>query len=750
MPKMELTSDVRLRIRAGEQLLAECSERLLTAPPATIEAELSDALCTVVQWLGADTANFSLFDDNHAAVPVVEWDDPEFGPVPTEIRELLYADLPGYAAIVSALNEPVYVHGIDQIADEDLAEGLHLIRSLGAHAVALFAVRLDGELCGIVSMGWRHRPAPTKDEVHSVGIIGNVLMSAIRRAETEQEATAQATRFEAILRHATEGMVLFAADGAVSWASESMERTVGVEAATLVGTSYIVDLVHPDDLDTVARAFRRSIRNPGRPVTTTFRVKDLHHQERRFIEATFTNLLALDAVRGIVCNAFDVTDRILAAERLQWAATRDSLTGLLNTQALLDVTYEHIQLLDDAPLALLALDLDRFRVINDSLGHDAGNHLLVAVADRLRSITRADTHIARIGGDEFVILCPNLEHGDDADTLAERLVTELAVPFTIGDLDVRIGASIGVSMTDDRSTDASALLHQADAAMYRAKRDGRARFNRFEDELHAEAARTLRVEQTLHRALAEGELTLHFQPIVELATGRVTGCEALVRWLDPVHGLIPPNEFIPVAEETGLVVDIGAFVLDAAVGMAARWHRRYGTTISVNVAVRQLVDVRFPELVAQTLERHGLPPAVLCLELTETGDNEAWEAVAATLQRLSDMGVRIAIDDLGTGYATLERLRDLPVDVVKLDASHVGRVGRDPVDTAIVRALADLAGALNVALVAEGVETQETHAELRALGCTLGQGYLFGRPVPASDFEAMLLPDAPRFIAHPA
>jgi len=746
---MDPSRDFRMRLRSGEQLLAECSERLLTARPENIDTDVADALRSVVQWLGADTANFSLFDDDRAPIPVVEWDDPEFPSVPTEIRDLLYEQLPGYAEIVSALNEPVFVHGIDRIADEDLAEGMQLIRSLGAHAVALFAVRLDGDLRGIVSVGWRHRPAPTKDEVHAVGIIGNILMSAIRRAETEQAVTEQATRFEAILRHATEGMILFDADGGVHWASESMERTTGISPAALVGSGHIMDLVHPEDLDAVTGAFRRSLRNPGRPVTVTFRLVDCRGNDRRFVEATFTNLLAIPAVNGIVCNAFDVTDRILAAERLQWAATRDALTGLLNTQSLLDVTHEHLQRLNNTHLALLALDLDRFRVINDSLGHDAGNHLLVAVAERLRSITRADTKIARTGGDEFAILCPGLTADDDADALAERLVTELATPFTIGDLDVRIGASVGVAMTDDVDTDASALLHQADAAMYRAKRDGRARFIRFDDELHAEAARTLRVEQTLHRALAHGELTLHFQPIVELENGRVTGCEALVRWQDPVRGLIPPNEFIPVAEETGLVVDIGAFVLDAAVGMAAEWHRRYGTTISVNVAVRQLVDVRFPELVAETLERHGLPPEVLCLELTETGDSEAWDAVAATLQRLSDMGVRIAIDDLGTGYATLERLRDLPVDVVKLDASHVGRLGRDPVDTAIVRALADLAGALDVALVAEGVETEETHAELRALGCTLGQGYLFGRPVPASDFEALLHPGATS-ISYPA
>lgn len=723
--------DLRTRVRAGERLVADWSQRLLVAAPDAVDPAITDAIAAVGEWLDADGALFVRFGPG-TAEPTHVWHRPA-SPLPVAPEEI--ADhLPRWVTDIEGLAEPFFVAGLDAMSDDDLADGRDLIRALGTHAVAGFPVTPNGVLDGLLAYGWWASAAPPADVVSSVALMSDVVQHAIVRASSERSALAQARRFEALVRNATEGLLVVDVDGRVEWASSNVERLIGVRPG--MNGSVTSALIHEGDRDAVIEAFAEVSTHPGRTGVTTFRAVHPDGGDR-WIEMTLSNFVKDPAIGGIVINTRDVSERVAAAAALEWTASHDRLTGLLNTNALLGRIQNALGEHGPTP-ALLTIDIDRFRVLNDSLGHEAGNRVLVKTAERLQRAVRADDHVARVGGDEFAVLFSHVPDDSHLQSLIDRVLEQVNTPVRIDGLLVQISTSGGVATVDADTDDPTTLLRASDSAMARAKRAGRGHVVRFHADLRRESERRLEVEQSIHRALANEEFVLHYQPIVDLVTGRTVGAEALVRWLDPHRGLVPPGEFIPIAEETGLVVDIGRWVLDAAARDAAQWHAAFGTTISINVAVHQLVDARFPDLVAETISRHGISPQALCFELTETGDTDAWGAVAQTLHGLREIGSRIAMDDLGTGYATLERLRHLPVDIVKLDAGHVGRIERSPVDAAIVRALTELAKALEVVLVAEGVETERTHAQLQSLGATLGQGFLYGRPAPASDYEARL------------
>ena len=410
-------------------------------------------------------------------------------------------------------------------------------------------------------------------------------------------------------------------------------------------------------------------------------------------------------------------NRLLVAETLEQALERSARTG------------------DE--VAVLFVDLDRFKLINDSRGHAAGDELLVTVAERLRRVVRPDDVVARFGGDEFVIVCEDKAAALEASVLAERILTALREPVLAGGQEVFLSASVGIAVADG-SGSPSGLLRDADAAMYRAKEKGRNRSEFFDTTMQTEATEHLELQSALHRAIERDELRVYYQPVVELETGAVTGVEALVRWQHPQHGLVSPASFIPLAEETGLIVPIGAWVLDQATARLARWRKESwgrSLTVSVNLSARQL---RQPELIPRlmaTLLATGMDPDALCLELTETTFMEDAGSNRDTLVEIRALGLGLAIDDFGTGYSSLTYLKRFPVTVVKVDQAFVRGLGENVADTAIVKSVIDLAHALGLVVVAEGVETAEQVAHLRALGCDMGQGYFFARPQPADDLE---------------
>jgi diguanylate cyclase (GGDEF)-like protein len=392
------------------------------------------------------------------------------------------------------------------------------------------------------------------------------------------------------------------------------------------------------------------------------------------------------------------------------------------------------------------LDVDRFKVINDSLGHTVGDALLVAFAHRLAAVVRPEDTVARFGGDEFVVLCEDVRDEAAVRALAKRITASLDEPFLVlSGGEVFLTASIGLAIDDDHPRAAESLLRDADAAMYRAKENGRDRLEVFDAEMRAASMLRLSLENDLRRALTRDDLVMHYQPTVDLATGAIIGAEALIRWNHPTRGLLGPDEFIPVAEDTGLVVPIGFWALEQALTDARRLvadPSQRPFQLAVNLSGRQLTVAHLVEDVAGLLTRHAWPPDQLCLELTESMITDDIEPAVEMLVALKALGLLLAIDDFGTGYSSLTRLHRLPVDIVKVDQTFVAGLQTDDDRHAIVTAIVRMVHALGLRTSAEGIETAGQLAELQALGCDWGQGFLFSQALPVEEF-ALLLADPP-------
>ncbi len=425
-------------------------------------------------------------------------------------------------------------------------------------------------------------------------------------------------------------------------------------------------------------------------------------------------------------------------------AFHDSLTGLPNRVLLLD-RLEHALARATRHRnrnAVLFLDLDGFKVVNDSLGHHVGDQLLVAVAERLRVYSRPGDTVARLGGDEFAFLLEDIADQSDAVRVAERITDALRASFAVSGREVHATASVGIVISGAGGDDPARLLRDADVAMYRAKAKGKARYEVFDARMGADALRRLEAEADLRQAIERREFRVYYQPRVEIVSGHIVGMEALVRWDHPRRGLLSPAEFIPLAEETGLILPIGRRVLAEACGQARAWRDRYPgdprLLMSVNLSVRQFQHPDLVEEITQVLRETGLAAGSLKLEITESVLMEDAAANTIMLRRLEALGVRLEIDDFGTGYSSLGYLKRFPVDVLKIDRSFVAGLGRDPEDTAIVQAMISLAHTLGLAVTAEGVETTDQLACLRDMGCELGQGYLFSEPLPSAAVGALL------------
>ena len=507
-----------------------------------------------------------------------------------------------------------------------------------------------------------------------------------------------------------------------------------------------VDLIHPDDVDSAAeqirqsRTSRRAFRTQLRFRTGTGKLRWLStYGVPTFDEET-------GRLQSLIGSVEDVTPFITAQESLTHAATHDPLTDLPNRSLLLD----HLDLAlsrttrDDSRVALLFLDLDRFKSINDTMGHDAGDDLLVEVARRLSTIVRPSDTVARLGGDEFVVLCNEVADEHHALAVAQRVLSVIeAEPFRLWGTKVAVTASIGIALSPvGIPAHPEALLRDADAAMYRAKENGRARLELFDEAMRIRASRRLELADELARAVEQGDIFVHYQPCIDLPTGRMTGVEALARWSHPVRGMLPPSEFIPIAEETGLIVGLGLRVLATACRQIRVWEDLLGDDaprVHVNLSARQLSANNLPVIVQQLVDQVQIDPGNLCLEITESVLMEDAASAVDALTRLKDLGIALAIDDFGTGYSSLSYLRRFPVDVIKVDRSFVSGLGPDPEDSAIVAAIISLSQSLDLEPLAEGVETPEQVALLESFGCTGAQGYLFAKPMTADELTPLLL-----------
>jgi diguanylate cyclase (GGDEF)-like protein/PAS domain S-box-containing protein len=539
------------------------------------------------------------------------------------------------------------------------------------------------------------------------------------RAELGLEA------FERLFANAGCLLAIFDREARFVAVNDACTRVLGRPPGELIGQS-LLDCLHPDDPSASAHSAPTA---PGWPAG--FSELLAHH---RHSDGGARSLLWSGSADGDYwyASANDVTDSPALAHRVG----RDPLTSLPNREVFADELARalHRHGSSNLDLGLLFIDVDAFKQINDSIGHEGGDRLLAEVALRLRDAVRAGDLVGRLGGDEFAIMLEQLESEFEAVAVAQRVLQTFTAPFAVAGGQLRVSASVGLAVAKDSEKTAERLIHEADIAMYRAKATGRNRFAIFDAQLRSEVDRRLSLERDLRHALARNEFEILYQPVVSLADSRVASCEALVRWTHREWGPISPDEFIPLAEENGLIVPIGAWVLGTALRQLADWRSQGSEMgLSVNVSARQLTDESVALTVAALLTQTGVPPDALCLEVTETAVLSDPVRVAARLEDLRKLGVRIAFDDFGTGYSSLRHLSQLPVDVIKLDRTFVSALDRPEGrrDRAILIAVTTAARELGISVVAEGVEDVEQLAELHRAGCDYAQGFLFSEPRPA-------------------
>jgi diguanylate cyclase (GGDEF)-like protein/PAS domain S-box-containing protein len=579
--------------------------------------------------------------------------------------------------------------------------------------------------------------------------VGAVLMTALvvvrqliavrQNVRLLTDAAAEA-RFRSLVQNSSDVILVIRADGSIRFASPSVSRVLRQDPAVLLGRQ-VTDLIDPEDRDRAREFLRQAASTIGvsAPVEWRFRQPDgslLH------AELLATNLLSDTTVRGVVLNGRDVSERKRLERQLTHQAFHDPLTGLANRALFLDRVSHALTLArrQSRPVSVLYLDLDDFKKVNDSLGHGEGDKLLSNTAERLRASARASDTVARLGGDEFAILIEDGVAVDDLNALVDRCQAALARPFMVGGNEVPMSVSIGVATAGPEDA-ADELLRNADMAMYNAKRRGKGRAETFQAQMYAAVKHRLELEAALRAAIEGDGLTLVYQPIFSLKTGLVEGVEALVRWEHPRFGALLPQHFIPLAEETGLIVKLGAWVLQESCRQVKRWRQAFpntSLTMAVNISGRQLHELDIVRETREALAESGVDPSAVVLEITESVLMQQEGSVLERLIELKGLGVQLAIDDFGTGYSSLSYLQRFPIDMIKIARPFVEDIGGGLEKSALARAIIGLGDTLKLRTVAEGVERTEQCLALMSLGCELGQGYYFAPPLSADDIRAML------------
>lgn len=564
------------------------------------------------------------------------------------------------------------------------------------------------------------------------------LQNRLLRSMTAELGQSEA-RFRSLVQNSSDSFLVLEADGVIRYESVAVDRILGYRPEQRTGRSFL-ELVQPADREYAARLLTDLAGTPGAERAAELRVQ--HADGRwRTLEWVGKNLLAGPAVAGIVVNYRDITERKALEAQLTRQTFQDPLTGLPNRALLVDRLAHALNRGHGQLTAVLFVDLDDFTTVNNGLGHAAGDQLLVQVGERLRQSVRPADTVARMGGDEFAVLVEQVVDARVAAKTADRLVRALRRPFSVDDREVRLSASIGLAVGDARQT-VEELLRNADLAMYVAMTRGKGGFETFTPTMYRAAVARLELKADLHHGLERGEFVLHYQPIVRIATGQVAGVEALVRWQHPERGLVAPGEFIPLAEETRLIVPLGRWVLSEACRQARSWADAHPETddwlISVNLSPIQLEDPGLADDVAGELHANGIPPRRLVLEVTESTLAADGITVTGNLRTLRRLGVRLAVDDFGTGYSSLTTLQHLPVNIIKIDRSIVVALDQGPKEVAFLRSVVELGHRLGAEVVAEGIELDAQLAELKRLGAEFGQGFHLARPMDPGQLAMFL------------
>ena len=590
------------------------------------------------------------------------------------------------------------------------------------------------------------------------GMVINAREISDRKA-AEEEILRREARFRALVQHSGDIVVVVDAFGTISYVSPAVHEALGYQPEELLNTS-VFDLLDLEERNIVMRRtddLDREARRSGTFDPISLEISVRHRDgSLRYLDITVTDLRQEKAVGGVVLNARDVTVRKTLEHDLRHQALHDSLTGLGNRAMFLHNVSEALDNRSpELTLATLFIDLDDFKTVNDSLGHGVGDELLVRVADRLSTCLHHSDVAARLGGDEFAVLVKTPHGRGEAAKLAERILNSLRAPFDLQPRSFSLAASIGIAFEEEGST-AELLLRNADMAMYLAKERGKDRFEVFEPDMHASVFERLVLKADLAHGIESGQLRLCYQPIVSLQTGRITGVEALVRWNHPTRGPLGPDQFVRLAEDTGLIVPLGQWVLEEACRQLRSWQLRLppgaSLTMSVNLSVRQLESDDVIQQIADTIHEHQIDPSTITMELTESMLMEDTEFSRRRLNELKAVGVSLAVDDFGTGYSSLGYVQQYPVDIIKIDRSFVdGLSMRSGNEVVVVQTMIEMAQRLGVHIVAEGIEELDQLRALQTLGCDLGQGYFFSRPVEAHLIGPLLsasIADGSQFLAN--
>lgn len=560
-------------------------------------------------------------------------------------------------------------------------------------------------------------------------------------AESESVIVDMQQEYQLLAEYSTDLITKYRGDGYCTYASPSVCNVLGYDADDLIG-NHVFHFFHPDDLKSKRRIFTKFTDSSTKDVICyRVRTKD----ERYIWLETSTTVIThhqSDEIIEIIAVSRDITERKETEERLLYLANYDSLTGLPNRALFRDRLKRSVVRAqrNSTQVALLFIDLDRFKTINDSLGHHAGDQLLRGVARRLKQFARQGDTIARLGGDEFTVILEGINDSEDAVIVAEKILELMTPPFTLDGHKIVVTPSIGITLFPNDADDMKSLLKNADTAMYRSKEQGGNCFQFYTSDMNEKAMEYLVLETSLRHALEREEFQLHYQPQIDLHTHNIIGIEALLRWDNPERGLLKPNEFIPFTEETGLIEPIGEWVLRNACKEAVGWHKMGlpEFRVAVNLSLRQFVANDFVSLVASVLEETGLSPSHLELEITESFLAYDVDKTAETLRELHKLGVQLSIDDFGTGYSSLSYLKRYPLNTLKIDQSFVKDIMKNSDDSTIAEAIIAMGQSLNLNVIAEGVETEEQVCFLRGRGCDWIQGHLISEPLCSDDFQTWL------------
>ena len=622
-----------------------------------------------------------------------------------------------------------------QLAEETRFKATHLLNYHGVRSGAAVVIRTQYGPFGVILAYANDERTFADYELAFLRSTANILGEAIARKRVERALEEREKRFRTIVEKSWSGVVLLDGDLRFSFAGSSTEHLIGYKEHELLGRE-MFDFIHPRDLEAARRVFESVLAMPNHEAHGELRFRQSNGRWV-WLEGFSQNLLHEPSVGAIVLNYRDVSQRKETEKQLEYRAYYDSLTGLPNRLLFRDRLVNSLAAAkrNRVGVAVMYLDVDHFKLVNDGLGHSFGDLLLADVARRLDGALRASDTISRIGGDEFSILLPEVTSAEAVAGVARKILDSLTQPFEVEGHDLFITASIGISCYPSDGDDAETLLKCADAAMYRAKELGRNQAQLFTASMNERYVRRLALEQHLHHAIEREELELWYQPVYDRARRRIVSLEALLRWRDPSRGLVQPAEFIELAEETGMIIPIGEWVVRTGCRQLRQWHDQGLTTLrlAVNISAVQLQHRDLVEIVRSSLAGNALEPQMLQLEITESAAMQNFELTMKVLRELRELGVGVAVDDFGTGQSSLTYLKHFPIDTVKIDKEFLRDVTHDETAAAIVSYVINLAHTLQLRVVAEGVETEEQYTFLRHYACDLMQGYLFSKPLPADE-----------------